>query len=62
MMITVERKREIDSIIGMFKIIWYRHPDLRFGQLYYNLTHKSNIHIFYIEDEHFIKMMLETEL
>lgn len=51
---------KIDSILGLIKEIWYRHPDLRLTQLIMNALN-INRDPYYIEDETLKKALKKSK-
>ena len=45
----------IEPFLDKFEELWKLHPDIRFGQMIYNLT--SGIDIFYIEDDKMLELI-----
>jgi uncharacterized protein YihD (DUF1040 family) len=49
--------KRIKKILKKVKKLWKKSPDLRFGQLIFNLMRESNQ--FYLEDDNFVKILQE---
>lgn len=49
--------KRIDIILSKIKHIWKHHPDLRLFQLLINPTNVSCAPLYYMEDEHLLKIL-----
>lgn len=48
---------QIDKILSLIGEEWKKAPDLRFGQLFFNLQRWENNNLFYYEDEKLIECL-----
>lgn len=54
----IRNKSRIYPLLNKIGDYWYNHPDLRFGQIIYNvLNHDDKKDLFYIEDDEFEKLL-----
>lgn len=47
----------IKPFLNELKRVWSTYPDWRFGQLISNMMHDQKVHLFFIEDEDFLKLI-----
>lgn len=50
-------EKRIPQILRELQTYWEAHPDLRLGQILYNVSYPKDV--FYIEDEDFITRLRE---
>lgn len=55
----MRKKERIDPFLQKFGELWKEYPDLRFGQLFQNVAHLSNIDPFYLEEWQFEDLIKE---
>jgi len=61
--------QRIRQILGAIYLIWAKHPDMRFGQLTYNLYSQFCVDkkrpvpkdFFYVEDDEFLEWLQKFE-
>ena len=52
--------KRIDEIIEALRIYWKQYPDLRLGQLIYNLNKSGNRDVFFPEDDKWLEWIKES--
>ena len=57
----------IEPFLNLFKEYWERYPDLRFGQIVYNLhatiqNNKICADLFYIEDDEMLQQLIVEKI